>query len=171
MKLRSVFSVLFGILAIGRAAALIFVLDSTLRRAVEDRVSERISREMDHLQQDLAAIPADGLDGFLRRSARELVCRITLIAPDGRVQNDTDLDPSAVAQMENHAERPEVVEARQTGTGESRRFSATEQENRFYFARRLADGRILRFSVAAAPVHEAESGYLRTARAALLAAC
>jgi two-component system, OmpR family, phosphate regulon sensor histidine kinase PhoR len=171
MKLRSLFTVLFAILAIGTAVALIFVLDSTLRRAVEDRVSERIFREMDHLQPDLAAIPADRLDGFLRRSSRELVCRITLIAPDGRVQHDTDLDPSLVPQMENHAGRPEVVEARRTGTGESRRFSATEQENRFYFARRLADGRVLRLSVAAAHVHEIESGYLWRARAAILAAC
>jgi len=171
MKLRSLFIVLFAILAVGTAVALNFVLDSTLRRAVEDRVSERIFREMDHLQQDMAAIPADALDGFLRRSARELVCRITLIAPDGRVQHDTDLDPSLVPQMENHAGRPEVVEARRTGTGESRRFSATEQENRFYFARRLADGRVLRLSVAAAHVHEIESGYLGRARAAILAAC
>src|SRR5712692_972793 len=171
MKLRSFFTILFAILAVGTAVALIFVLDSTLRRAVEDRVSERISREMDHLREDLAAIPTGGLDGFLRRSARELVCRITLIAPDGRVQNDTDLDPSLVPQMENHAGRPEVLEARRTGTGESRRFSATEQENRFYFARRLADGRVLRLSVAAAHVHELESGYLWTARAAIVAAC
>src|SRR5260370_12763727 len=146
MKLRSLFTVLFAILAIGTAAALILVLDSTLRRAVEDRVSERISREMDHLQQDLAAISAGTLGGFLRRSARELACRITLIAPDGRVQNDTDLDPTLVPQMENHAGRPEVLEARRRGTGASRRFSVTEQENRFYFARQLADARVLRLS-------------------------
>src|SRR3984893_4832418 len=171
MKLHSLFTVLFAILAIGTAVALIFVLDSTLRRAVEDRVSERISRAMDHLQQDLAALPAGTLDGFLRRSARELACRITLIAPDGRVQNDTDLDPTLVPQMENHAGRPEVIEARRTGTGESRRFSATEQENRFYFARQLADERVLRLSVSAAHVDQLERGYLWSARAAILAAC
>jgi len=109
---------------------------------------------------------------FLRRSARELACRITLIAPDGRVTNDTDLDPALVPQMENHAGRPEIAEARRSGRGESRRFSATEQEDRFYFARRLSDdGRVLRLSVAAAHVRELESGYLWSARAAILAAC
>jgi len=172
MKLRSLFTVLFAILAAGIAVALIFVLDATLRRAVEDRVSDRISREMDHLEKDLDGVPVDRLDLFLRRSARELACRITLIAPDGRVTNDTDLDPALVPQMENHAGRPEIAEARRSGRGESRRFSATEQEDRFYFARRLSDdGRVLRLSVAAAHVRELESGYLWSARAAILAAC
>jgi two-component system phosphate regulon sensor histidine kinase PhoR len=172
MKLRSLFTVLFAILAAGIAVALIFVLDATLRRAVEDRVSDRIAREMDHLEKDLDGVPVDRLDLFLRRSARELACRITLIAPDGRVTNDTDLDPALVPQMENHAGRPEIAEARRSGRGESRRFSATEQEDRFYFARRLSDdGRVLRLSVAAAHVRELESGYLWSARAAILAAC
>ena len=66
--------------------------------------------------------------------------------------------------MENHAGRPEVIEARRAGRGDSRRFSATEQENRFYFARLLPDGNVLRLSVAAARVRELESGYLWSAR-------
>ena len=73
--------------------------------------------------------------------------------------------------MENHARRPEVIEARRTGHGDSRRFSATEQENRFYFARLLPDGNVLRLSVAAARVRELESGYLWSARAAVVLAC
>src|SRR5262249_6368669 len=146
-------------------------LDSTLRRVVEDRVSERISREMDHLREDMNSIPPDLLDGFFRRSARELACRITLIAADGRVLNDTDLDPSLVPQMENQGQRREVVQAREAGQGESRGFSATGQEDRFFFARRLGDGRILRLSVSVAHVREIERGYLWPARVAILAAC
>ncbi len=171
MRLRSLFTVLFGVLAAATAFSLILVMDATLRRAVEDRVTERIEREIDHVAEDMRGIAPESLDAFFRRSARELGCRITQIRPDGRVSNDTDLRPSEVPQMENHARRPEVIEARRAGRGDSRRFSATEQENRFYFARLLSDGNVLRLSVAAARVRELESGYLWSARAAVVLAC
>jgi two-component system phosphate regulon sensor histidine kinase PhoR len=171
MRLRSLFTVLFGVLAAATALSLIFVLDATLSRAVEDRVSERILRDIDHIAQDMRGVAPESLDAFLRRSAGELGCRITLIRPDGRVSNDTDLRPSEVPAMENHGTRPEVIEARAKGSGSSRRFSATETENRFYFARLLPDGNVLRLSVAAAAVREIESGYLWSARAAIVLAC
>jgi len=171
MRLRSLFTVLFGVLAAATAFSLILVMDATLQRAVEDRVTERIEREIDHVEQDMRGIAPENLDAFFRRSARELACRITLILPGGRVTNDTDLRPADVPQMENHARRPEVIEARRSGRGDSRRFSATEQENRFYFARLLPDGNVLRLSVAASHVRELESGYLWSARAAVILAC
>src|SRR5947208_1117304 len=118
MRLRSLFTVLFGVLAAATAVSLILVMDATLRRAAEDRV--------------------------------------TLIGTDGRVANDTDLPPAEVSRMENHSDRPEVIEARRKGRGESRRFSSTEAEDRFYFARLLPGGDVLRLSVAAARVREIE---------------
>lgn len=171
MRLRSLFTVLFGFLATATAVSLVVVMDATLRRALEDRVTERIEREIGHVAEDMREFPAERRDAFFRRSARELVCRITLIGPDGRVSNDTDLPPAEVFQMENHSSRPEVLEARRNGRGESRRFSSTERENRFYFARLLPDGNVLRLSVAAARVRELESGYFWTARLAVVLAC
>src|ERR1700720_2570422 len=103
MRLRSLFTVLFGVLAAATAVSLVVVMDATLRRAVEDRVTERIEREIDHVAEDMRDSPADRRDAFFRRSARELACRITLIGSDGRVSNDTDLSPAGVSQMENHA--------------------------------------------------------------------
>jgi two-component system phosphate regulon sensor histidine kinase PhoR len=171
VRLRSLFTILFAVLAAGAALALMLLMDATLRRAVEDRVSERIEREIDHVAEDMNGVSPDRLDGLLRRSARELACRITLIRPDGRVVNDTDLAPDEVPSMENHANRPEVRQALATGRGESRRFSATESENRFYFARRLSGGDVLRLSVAAASVRQIESGYIWPARFSIALAC
>jgi two-component system phosphate regulon sensor histidine kinase PhoR len=171
MRLHSAFTVLFAVLALLTAASLIALVDSTLRRVVEDRVAERIVRELDHVAEDMRGVPPEGLDQLLRRSARELVCRITLILPDGKVQNDTDLPPELVAQMENYAERPEVLAARRTGHGDSHAFSAAENGNRFNFARLLPDGRVLRLSVAEARVQQLLSGYLWSSRAAIAAAC
>ena len=171
MRLRSLFTALFAGLAAAAALFLIAVMDATLRRAVEDRVTERLVREIDHLAEDMQSVPAGLLDAFLRRSAGELACRITLIRSDGRVADDTDLPAAAVPGMENHGSRPEVVEALRTGQGSSRRFSATENENRYYFAKRLSDGDVLRLSVAAARVREIERGYLWSARLAIVLAC
>jgi len=57
--------------------------------------------------------------------------RITLVLPDGTVVADTDEDPSA---MENHADRPEIVEAMGGNGGSAVRFSHTLGMNRMYVA-------------------------------------
>ncbi len=69
------------------------------------------------------------------------VNRVTLIASDGVVWFDNEADP---AQMENHADRPEVIEALQSGTGSSSRSSATIGETSVYYAVKLSDSYVLR---------------------------
>jgi two-component system phosphate regulon sensor histidine kinase PhoR len=171
MTLRTRFTLMLAGLAAVTALVLTVFLDDTIHRAVEDRVTERISQEMAHVADDLGRVPAADADLFLRRAARDLGCRITVIARDGRVLHDTDLLPADVPSMENHAGRPEVRDAVRTGFGRSGRFSATEQENRLYVARLLAGGEVLRVSVPAAAVRQTESAYLWAARAAILGAC
>ena len=48
--------------------------------------------------------------------------------------------------MENHNERPEVVEARRNGYGSDIRKSETLQKNSFYYAVELDNGYVLRVS-------------------------
>ncbi|MDD6798081.1 MAG: ATP-binding protein [Bacteroides sp.] len=69
--------------------------------------------------------------------------RVTLIDTDGSVLYDSQVEKS---QLDNHAQRPEVVKALQYGTGKSVRRSDTILKNVFYFAIRLDDGRVLRVS-------------------------
>ncbi|HKF43337.1 MAG TPA: ATP-binding protein [Thermoanaerobaculia bacterium] len=171
MSLRSLFTILFALLALAAAVSLGLVMDATLRQAVEDRVSARILHEMDHVAEDLKTVAPEDLDTYLRRTARSLACRITRISPDGHVENDTDIAPAEVPSMENHGNRPDVLEARKDGHGFFRDLPATEIDSRFYFARRLDGGDVLRFSVPAEGVRELESGYLWTARAAIALAC
>lgn len=70
--------------------------------------------------------------------------RITWIDADGTVLYDSESD---TAEMENHLEREEVIEALSTGYGESRRYSATLMERSLYSAQPLSDGTILRLSI------------------------
>ncbi len=63
-----------------------------------------------------------------------LTARVTFIARDGSVLGDSAEPPEALASMENHATRPEVVQARESGSGLSRRASTTLGEDMLYVA-------------------------------------
>ncbi len=69
--------------------------------------------------------------------------RVTWIDVDGTVLFDTQVDQTA---MENHADREEIREAQETGTGSAVRTSSTLTEQTFYEAQRLTDGTVLRIS-------------------------
>jgi two-component system phosphate regulon sensor histidine kinase PhoR len=66
-----------------------------------------------------------GLDGEAHRLGILTSARVTLIGTDGRVVGDSARPIEALARMENHATRPEVVSARAGRVGVARRSSAT----------------------------------------------
>ncbi|MEO8348733.1 MAG: ATP-binding protein [Acidobacteriota bacterium] len=171
MKLQARWTLFFGLLAAAAAALLIGVFDRSLRRVVDERAAERLSLELNHLSDDLARLRDEAArEVFLRRAAADLACRITHVAPDGRVLHETGLPTAETATMENHASREEIREALDTGVGGSRRYSATNRTEMLYRARRLADGSVLRLSVSAQHLEESEAAYLWEGRAAILAA-
>ena len=69
--------------------------------------------------------------------------RVTWIDTDGIVLFDTWVDQTS---MENHADREEILEAFETGSGSAVRASSTLTERTFYEARQLKDGTVLRIS-------------------------
>lgn len=69
--------------------------------------------------------------------------RISWISADGTVLYDSDSDAAA---MENHADRQEVIQALQYGSGESQRYSQTLTEQMYYYASRLTDGTVIRLA-------------------------
>ena len=72
------------------------------------------------------------------------VFRFTVVGADGTVLYDTQ----AIAnEMENHADREEIIEAFQSGKGSSARTSSTLTEKTFYEAVLLENGDVLRISV------------------------
>ena len=71
--------------------------------------------------------------------------RITLIASNGVVLYDSQAD---AAQMENHADREEVRDAMENGSGKAWRQSDTLDEQNIYYALRLSNRNVLRISSA-----------------------
>jgi two-component system phosphate regulon sensor histidine kinase PhoR len=59
---------------------------------------------------------------------------VSLIAGDGTVVGDSMVRGSALAALENHSTRPEVVQAHERGVGISRRHSSTIQTDMLYVA-------------------------------------
>jgi len=71
------------------------------------------------------------LDALAKKLGAEIETRVTIIALNGTVLGDSEEDPSA---MENHANRPEIVDALATGVGESTRYSTTLGQKMMYVA-------------------------------------
>jgi two-component system phosphate regulon sensor histidine kinase PhoR len=71
------------------------------------------------------------LDTLAKKLGEEIDARVTIIAQDGTVLGDSDEDPAV---MENHANRPEIIDALATGVGESTRYSVTLGQRMMYLA-------------------------------------
>jgi two-component system phosphate regulon sensor histidine kinase PhoR len=74
---------------------------------------------------------AENLNALAKKLGEEIEARVTIIARDGTVLGDSEEDPST---MENHANRPEVIDALNSGLGESTRYSTTLGRRMMYLA-------------------------------------
>ena len=83
----------------------------------------------------------DFLDSMEQRP--DIKSRITVISSDGKVLYDSMADST---KMENHLEREEVKEALTDGIGKASRTSYTLEEDTRYYAKKTADGNVIRIS-------------------------
>jgi signal transduction histidine kinase/HAMP domain-containing protein len=104
------------------------------------RLRERlVSEKADELGRDARLVAQEwrrgvDADSLAHRAGAALGYRVTLIDSTGVVAGDTDFGPDARRRLENHATRPEVVEARRTGLGLARRRSASAGDEELYVA-------------------------------------
>ena len=71
------------------------------------------------------------VDDIAKRLGQQIEARVTIIDKNGVVLGDSDEDP---ATMENHGNRPEVIEALSSGVGSSIRYSTTLDLDMMYVA-------------------------------------
>ncbi len=86
-------------------------------------------------------ISNDG-DAYLARLS-DSTNRVTIIDPDGTVSYDSESD---FINMDNHSNRAEVLEALDSGKGQSSRYSDTIGMHTLYYAEMMDDGRIIRIA-------------------------
>jgi len=122
-------------------AALIVSADRLLRRQLEDEIARGLQREA---RLVMRLLPADSLawPDAARALGTLIGRRVTLIDRNGRVRGDTEFDRGALPRLENHATRPEVRAARDSGVGRAERVSASTNERQLYVAVRGGPGEL-----------------------------
>ncbi len=109
----------------------------SVRRTMNDRIERSLISQArlaaEALSHRQAAASAE-LDGEANALSGLVGARVTLVAPDGVVMGDSELDGEALATVANHADRPEIQQARRDGIGTSRRYSTTARAEMLYVA-------------------------------------
>ena len=125
------------------AVAVLLTASALSTAVMYTRMSEESMLEVRDVADSVASIlnASQNDTEILTAFAENARSRITLIAADGRVIYDNDADETA---MDNHLDRPEVVQALSSGSGEVIRNSETIGKRTFYRAVRLNDGSVLR---------------------------
>ncbi|MBP1634300.1 MAG: phoR 4 [Acidobacteria bacterium] len=112
-----------------------------LPRQTQARVQRTLEAEGRLLADVLARhgqqITRADADAEADRLGRDLPARVTLLAADGTVLGDSTVSGDALARLENHGHRAEVVQAHREGIGSARRFSATLGTDMLYVAVRV----------------------------------
>ena len=140
-----------------------FYSSTIVRKAYVSSLSERMEREARLVAKTTPwSLDNKTLDLLSRELARELGARLTIIGSDGRVHGDSE-EPSS--SMENHASRPEVVEALATGIGESVRYSTTTGYDLLYRAFLQSQGtdrRVIRVAIPLSDIEQVINSLRRT---------
>lgn len=100
----------------------------------------QIQQEADYIK---AAIELLGTDYLKEMDDVQKNTRVTMIDQQGDIIYDSKQDDVT---MQNHKDRPEVMEALKYGTGKDIRESNTVGKEMFYYAIKMEDGNILRVS-------------------------
>ena len=142
MKKRIFFKLLAAFLAV--IAVTTIILDFTVRSAWEQSLGAQIENSMREKTRMFArrveTDHATPLQQLVEEEGRAGDTRATVIQADGRVLADNE---AKAAEMENHATRPEFIEALQHGRmGMSRRFSTTVHVDFLYVAVPIPGGAV-----------------------------
>jgi len=155
---------LVGFVAVSMMLAGLY-LSRGLERVAVESIEARLGTGARVLEDEArAGLRAGGearsLQTFAERAARRTNSRVTLIAPDGRVLADSERRPADVAEMENHAARPEVRAALNGSAGRDVRRSGTLGTPLIYVAVPVSEsGRVVGALRLAAPLEAATPAY------------
>lgn len=116
---------------------MVVYLRSGLEKYFEARFEARWKTELMLLKeyvetQNFATMVA--ADAWADKTGNLINARVTIIDKIGRVLGDSEVEFQDLQEVENHGDRPEVIQAFATGFGESRRFSSTINMDLVYFA-------------------------------------
>lgn len=108
---------------------------------LQAQMKQAVATEVRYIESAMEVSGQAYLDHLASRGDGNSINRITWIDTDGTVLYDSFADSES---LENHKDRPEVVQAVERGRGQSTRTSNTLAEQTYYYASRLNDGTVIR---------------------------
>jgi two-component system, OmpR family, phosphate regulon sensor histidine kinase PhoR len=130
-------------------ALFVAIVDGRLRVRLYQESSAEVLREARLVAAQWH--PGLAVDSLANAAGAALGHRVTLIDSTGKVVGDSEFDPPALESLQNHLTRPEIQEALRTGSGQSRRVSASAGDEELYGAVRAGSG-YARVSVSAVAI-------------------
>jgi signal transduction histidine kinase len=124
--------------------AVVVIIDQRLHARIDEQTADELAREARFVAVQWQSRSSS--DDLANTAGLALGHRVTLIDDRGVVLGDSEFEGDALKALENHNHRPEVVEARRSGTGLTRRLSASAGDEELYVAVRAPLG-VARVSV------------------------
>ncbi|MBI5191644.1 MAG: HAMP domain-containing protein [Nitrospirae bacterium] len=158
MRNRLITKIVLSYLALVAVAApvLWLFLFGTIKGNFVDRLADNLNTQATLIAKELPPLTDEArLDGLAGNYKGLTGARVTIISADGRVLGDSNDDSS---RMENHLDRPEVVEAGRSGWGSAVRYSHTLKIDMLYVAvsvKEMGPGGFVRLSMPLNYVEEA----------------
>ncbi len=154
LKLRLLF-LIWGILGISLTIPGLYFINILQKQVKQDAISN-VKKEFTLIRWILLRrfhkkTPPANMDAFIKELGKEAGDRITYILEDGVVIADSKVPEGKIKHMDNHATRPEIIQARHRGWGSSIRFSGTLKKQLIYYAEKISSRHL-------------PPGYLRVAR-------
>lgn len=146
------------VLVVVLVTGVVAIAGGRLQRRLAEETRQELEREVRLVATEWhAGMNADSLADI---AGEALGRRVTLIDSTGVVLGDSQFNGYELHHLQNHATRPEVIMARQTGLGWSMRQSPSEGDDEIYVAVKHPLG-FARVSVGAARFHEIVAGAQR----------
>ncbi len=112
-------------------------LNHTLRNNLDTEIRENLFNETRLVKvmssKEIADLDRDA-PALAWTVGKEIKARVSIIRGDGKVAGDSELTDTELLKLENHASRPEFIQAIENGQGVATRFSATLGTNMIYTA-------------------------------------
>ncbi|MCL9782019.1 diguanylate cyclase [Vibrio sp. S4M6] len=116
----------------------LFIVDRQLDKELNSRVKTELGwlakSAMVTLSEITAPLTIKNIDPVAKRLSSASDARITFIDAAGVVTGDSQVPYDSIAQVDNHAYRPEILEAKQSGVGFATRYSDTIEKEFTYVA-------------------------------------
>jgi len=173
VKLRSrILLTYIGLAIIGITAAGFFsswLINSYRETTLDEQLTAQVGMLSALFQENsTSTLSWEERQSVLQESAKHLGVRFTIVRKDGQVLYDSNVPADSLWRLENHAGRPEIVEARAGRIGIDRRKSGSIGTEFVYAALRISgpslgelDSAFVRTAIPTAELDEADSQILR----------